>query len=168
VNTFVKASVVALALISLSGCGAKQTDTTHSDSASAATATTSSLDSGPRAGDDPIDEALAKAGEPLFKDKGCSACHAFGTRMSGPDLNGVTMRRTAKWMENQILHPEVMTKQDPISRQLMGEYALQMPNQGLTPEQAKSVIEYLKHRDHEASEHAGEAGEHAEKKGEGS
>jgi hypothetical protein len=30
--------------------------------------------------------------------------------------------------------------------------ALQMPNQGLTPEEARAVIEFLKHQDHEAGE----------------
>ena len=62
------------------------------------------------------------------------------------------MRRTAAWMEQQILHPDLMVKQDPISRQLFAQFALQMPNQGLTPDEARAVIEYFKHRDHETSE----------------
>jgi hypothetical protein len=57
---------------------------------------------------------------------------------------GVPKQRTAEWMEHQILHPEIMTKQDPIAKQLMAQYALQMPNQGLTPDQAKAVIEFIK------------------------
>ena len=52
-------------------------------------------------------------------------------------------------MENQILHPDVMVKTDPISHALFAQFALQMPNQGLTPDQAKQVIEYLKKRDHD-------------------
>jgi hypothetical protein len=40
-----------------------------------------------------------------------------------------------------------MTKEDPISRQMMAEFALQMPNQGLTPEEAKAVIEFLKSKE---------------------
>jgi cytochrome c551/c552 len=163
--------VAILALLALAGCGSQSAESTGSGSGSApaggaaTVATTSKYDSGPRAGEQPVNESLVKAGEQLFKDKGCSACHAFGTKMSGPDLNGVTMRRTAQWMENQILHPEVMTKEDPISHQLMGTFALQMPNQGLTPEQAKSVIEFLKHHDHEASEGASAAHEDDEKEG---
>jgi len=90
---------------------------------------------------------MAAHGEELFKTKGCSACHAFGARLSGPDLAGVASRRTAAWMEQQILHPDVMTKEDPISRQLMATYALQMPNQGLTPDEAKAVIEFLKSKE---------------------
>jgi cytochrome c len=72
--------------------------------------------------------------------------------MSGPDLKGVSMRRTAEWMEHQILEPEVMVKEDPIARGLFAQYALQMTNQHLTPAEAKAVIEYLKHQDQEADE----------------
>ena len=62
------------------------------------------------------------------------------------------MRRTALWMENQILHPEVMVKEDPIARGMFAEYALQMTNQHLTPAEARTVIEYLKYLDHEQPE----------------
>lgn len=112
----------------------------------------SPYDAGPRAGEQPIVEAQVKQGEALFSSKGCTACHGFGRRISCPDLNGVTMRRTALWMENQILHPEVMTKQDPIAHQLFTQYSLQMPNQGLTPVEARAVIEFLKHKNHETAE----------------
>jgi hypothetical protein len=53
-------------------------------------------------------------------------------------------------MEQQILHPDVMVKEDPIARGLFAQFALQMPNQGLKPEEAAAVIEYFKHMDHEA------------------
>src|SRR5262245_54830707 len=115
-------------------------------------ATTSKYDQGPRAGESAVQEELAEKAETLFPTKGCSACHTFGKRGTGPDLHGVTMRRTAQWMENQILHPDVMTKEDPISHGLMGEFALQMPNQGLTPDEAKAVIEYFKHQDKESGD----------------
>jgi mono/diheme cytochrome c family protein len=162
-----RTTIVVLCLaLSLCGCGAKQADQGTNASGTqtgAVVASVSKYDSGPRAGETPIDESQVKAGEKLFSEKGCSACHTFGKKMSGPDLAGVTKRRTAQWMENQILHPDVMTKEDPISHQLMAIHALQMPNQGLTPDQAKSVIEYLKHRDHEWSE--GEKDSDAQKKG---
>ena len=148
---------LALGLMVVAGCGQKSTDPASSSLSSGgssvtAVASTSKYDAGPRAGQSAADEALAEKGEQLFKDKGCSACHAFGKRVTGPDLQGVTMRRTAQWMENQILHPEVMTKEDPISHQLFAQFALQMPNQGLTPGEAKAVVEYFKHRDKETGE----------------
>ena len=126
--------------LAVAGCGGGGS-TTESNSAPASG---SPYDVGPRAGESPIAEALAQKGRAIFKAKGCTACHAYGRRLTGPDLKGVTQRRTVKWMEQQILHPEIMTKQDPISRALMAEYALQMSNQGLTSDEATAVIEHLK------------------------
>lgn len=112
----------------------------------------SKFDAGPRAFEGAEDEAAAERGEHLFKDKGCSACHAFGKKVTCPDLAGVTHRRTAEWIENQILHPEIMVKTDPIAHDLFAKFMLQMPNQKLTPEQAKDVIAFFRHKEHEAGE----------------
>ncbi len=119
-------------------------------SAGSGVAAVSKHDAGPRAGESAVNEELAEAGEQLFKNKGCSACHGFGQRLTGPDLSGASMRRTQAWLENQILHPEVMVKEDPIARGLFAQFSLQMPNQGLKPDEARAVIEYIKHKDHEA------------------
>lgn len=138
--------LLALAVVgsvALAGCGGAKNEK-PSAGAGGVSASESKYDAGPRAAEEPVDAALATRGEELFKTKGCSACHAFGARLSGPDLTGVASRRTAAWMQQQILHPDVMTKEDPIARKLMAEYALQMPNQGLTPEEAKAVVEFLK------------------------
>lgn len=129
---------------------ASATSSATTASGSGAVAAVSQYDAGPRAGVVPVIEDQAEKGEKLFTSKGCSACHAFGRRLTCPDLQGVSMRRTAVWMENQILHPDVMVKTDPISHGLFAQYALQMPNQGLTPEEARAVIEYFKEQDHKA------------------
>jgi len=144
-----------VSVAAITGCGRSKNsaDSTASTAATGTVAAISKYDQGPRAGASPWNHELSEQGEQLFKTKGCSACHTFGKRATGPDLAGVTMRRTAQWMENQILHPEVMTKEDPISHGLMGVFALQMPNQGLTPDEAKAVIEYFKHLDQEAGGH---------------
>jgi mono/diheme cytochrome c family protein len=149
--------VTAAALLGAAGCGGSKTPEPSTSAAGGASsgggvAAVSKYDQGPRAGETPVDAARVEQGEKLFQTKGCSACHAFGKRVTGPDLAGVTMRRTAQWMENQILHPEVMTKEDPISHGLFAQFALQMPNQGLTPDEARAVIEYFKHKDKEAGQ----------------
>ena len=112
----------------------------------------SRYDAGPRAYETERDEERAEKGKGLFQTKGCAACHGFGVKSAGPDLAGVSKRRTAAWMEQQILHPEVMVKEDPVSRAMFAQFALQMPNQGVTPDEARAIIEYFKHQDHEASE----------------
>ena len=144
-------SIIALGILVVAGCGQKSADqASSSGSSGTAAAAVSRYDSGPRAAASAVDGALAEKGEQLFQTKGCSACHAFGKKSAGPDLAGVTMRRTATWMENQILHPEVMTREDPISHQLFAQFALQMPNQGLTPDEARAVVEFFKHKDKES------------------
>jgi len=158
-NTVHALSIAATVAI-LTGCGggkeasepqATSSQATSSSSAGAVTLPPD-LDQGPRAAASEADEAKAKVGEALFQNKGCSACHGFGKRISCPDLQGVALRRTAKWMEYQILHPDVMTKQDPTARALFAQYSMQMPKQGLTEDEARAVIEFLKHKDHEAGE----------------
>jgi mono/diheme cytochrome c family protein len=141
-----------------SGCS-KPADQDAETSANASTgrasgtlAAVSKYDAGPRAIEGKIAEDLAEQGKALFQTKGCSACHGFGAKSAGPDLVGVTRRRTAAWMEQQILHPEIMVKEDPIAHEMFAKFMLQMPNQGVTPAEAKAIVEYLKHKDHEAGE----------------
>jgi cytochrome c551/c552 len=127
----------------LIGCGAGDSGTSGKADADNSAAA-ANLDEGPRAAEGPVDAALVTEGEQLFQVKGCTACHAFGQKLSGPDLAGVASRRTNAWLETQILHPEVMAKNDPTARELIAKHALQMPNQGLTADEAKAVIEFLK------------------------
>ncbi len=151
--------VSAALLLALAGCGGKQaqqaestpTTTTPAPAATPATdyVVPADLDQGPRAAESAVDEAKAAEGEKLFQTKGCTVCHAIGKRMTGPDLAGVTKRRTERWMESQILHPDKMTQQDPTSKQLFATYKLQMTNFGLSPDEAKSLIEFLKKKDKE-------------------
>ena len=161
-------AALAVLLCMTAGCGGNKAgnDAAASGGAAASTSTpapatapadlkleaVSKYDAGPRAFAGAEDDAASKRGEHLFKDKGCSACHAFGKKVTCPDLAGVTHRRTAEWMENQILRPEIMVKTDPIAHDLFAKFMLQMPNQKLTPEQAKDVIAFFRHKDHEAGE----------------
>jgi len=149
--------VFVFVLVLLAGCGGKPAENSASSPspstpapstpASGGLLAKSLHDDGPRAGESPVDHEAAEAGEKLFSTKGCTACHAWGKKLTGPDLKDVTARRTAQWMENQILHPDVMVKTDPISHELFAKFMLQMPKQGLTEAEAKQVIEYLKKRD---------------------
>jgi cytochrome c551/c552 len=142
-NAFRHLAILAILALA-AGCNGAKTET------QATAGSGSPYDAGPRAGEFPVEPALAAQGEGVFKAKGCTACHAYGKRLTGPDLQGVTMRRTATWMEHQILHPEVMTKTDPIAKQLLAQYMVQMSNQALKPEEARAVIEYLKKLDEES------------------
>lgn len=139
------------ATLALAGCGGTPSGDAAKGSAGAAGGRSGSkYDAGGRAGASEADDELAEKGEALFSTKGCTACHAQGRRLTGPDLAGVSMRRTQAWLEQQILDPATMAQEDPIARELMAKHALQMPNQKLTPDEAKAVIEFFKHHDQEA------------------
>jgi cytochrome c2 len=91
---------------------------------------------------------LHEKGEELFQSKGCVACHTIGKgKLSGPDLMGVTQRREEKWLKEWLKSPDTMIMTDPIAKELLKEFLVPMPNQGLTDEDIQALIAYLKHED---------------------
>lgn len=132
------------------GCGGGEPEEPATAEPVAGTATASLPVSEPAG---PVDEALAERGETLFQSKGCIACHTFGGgRLTGPDLAGVTERRSFEWIYHQIMSPDSMTANDPVARQLMAEYMTQMPNLALQPEEVLALYEYLREQEEELDE----------------
>ncbi|MER3406796.1 MAG: cytochrome C [Chloroflexota bacterium] len=91
----------------------------------------------------PLDHALAERGKTLFETK-CSACHKMAERYVGPALGRVTERRSPAYIMNMILNPEGMYTRHPVAKQLLAEYLTQMPNLGVTQDEARAVLEYLR------------------------
>lgn len=99
--------------------------------------------------DDSIDEGLASTGADLFKNM-CSACHKMDKKFVGPSIAGVTERRSPEWIMNMILNPEQMIKEDPIAKRLLVESNMAiMANQGLSEDEARSILEYFRQYDQE-------------------
>lgn len=91
----------------------------------------------------PLDQALADQGKATFETK-CSACHKLGERYVGPPLGGILDKVTPTFAMNMILNPQEMYTRHPVVKKLLGEYMTQMPNQGLTQDEARAVVEYLR------------------------
>lgn len=89
------------------------------------------------------DPAVIDHGARVFETRGCGACHQFGTKLVGPDLAGVTSRRSPKWIARQILYPERMTREDPVAKQLSADLMVQMTNQRVDPSELAPLISYL-------------------------
>ncbi len=96
----------------------------------------------------PIDKNLAKKGEEIFEMK-CSACHKIDEKYIGPPIRGVTKRRKPEWIMNMILNPVEMTQKDPIAKQLLAEYLIQMTFQNVSKEDARALLEYFRSIDEE-------------------
>jgi cytochrome c2 len=86
---------------------------------------------------------MAEEGQKLFEAK-CSACHKLGERYVGPPLGGILDKVTPAFAMNMILNPQEMYTRHPVVKKLLGEYMTQMPVLGLTQEQARAVVEYLR------------------------
>ena len=91
-------------------------------------------------------EADAAAGQKLFQEKGCVACHTVGKgNLVGPDLKGVTARRPREWLEQWIAAPDAMiAKKDPVAVGLLHEFHdVPMPNLELSSSDVTAILAYL-------------------------
>ena len=93
-----------------------------------------------------LDETLAREGKAVFE-MFCTSCHKFGERYVGPDLAGVTLRRSPEWIMNMILNPEEMVFNDDTAYELLAEYMTQMPPMPITQEQTRAILEYFRATD---------------------
>jgi hypothetical protein len=146
-------SFLAFLLLPL-GCGGEQGAGDQTDAPPAASAAAQSELSdwelengiGPITADvqlDAIDPALVARGEEIFTLK-CSACHKLDERYVAPPLRDVTERRTPAFMLNMMLNSFEMTQKHPTVRELLAEYYTPMTDQGLTEEDARAVLDYLR------------------------
>ena len=96
---------------------------------------------------DPIDPELADAGAWLFQHN-CSACHYLGAvSMIGPDLAGVTERRSLEWIAAMIRKPDSMLVADTIAQRLLQQYQVPMANRRLDGARVRALIEFLRRAD---------------------
>lgn len=92
-----------------------------------------------------INAEIARSGESLFQSSGCIGCHTVGGgRLTGPDLQGVTERRSLDWFVAMVINPDSMLREDPAARELFAEYMTPMMNLGVNADEAASLYEYLR------------------------
>lgn len=90
----------------------------------------------------------AETGKKLFQERGCAACHTIGKgKLTGPDLAGVSKRRDEEWLKKWLTSPETMLMSDPVAKELLQQYMVPMPNQGLSPQDIEALIDYFEYED---------------------
>ena len=94
-------------------------------------------------------------GEEIFQGN-CAGCHTIGKGdLVGPDLSGVTLRREENWLIKQIKDPDgLVEEKDPIALQLLKEFNMPMVALGLSDDEIKEIILYLKNVDKNINQEA--------------
>ncbi|WP_034258733.1 c-type cytochrome [Aequorivita capsosiphonis] len=90
-----------------------------------------------------IDDKMAEKGEKLFNNK-CATCHMIHESKRGPALGGVLDKRSPQFVMNMILDPDAMIENDPQIKALKSVYEIRMNDLGLTEEEAREIVEYLR------------------------
>lgn len=94
-----------------------------------------------------IDETLAASGKAIV-DMKCTACHQLNDkRLVGPGFQGVTSRREPEWIMNMITNVDVMLDNDPQAQALLEECLTRMPNQNISADEARSILEFMRKND---------------------
>jgi nitrite reductase (NO-forming) len=89
-------------------------------------------------------EPDAVQGKLAFESK-CLACHSVGQgKKLGPDVAGVTKRRTDEWLARWLKSPEKMLQTDAAAKAMLKEYNnIPMPNQSLTDTEIRQYLKYF-------------------------
>ena len=90
------------------------------------------------------DDPAALQGQMLFNTR-CLACHTIGKGPAvGPDLRGVTERRSEAWITAWLRSPETMLARDDTAKALLARFKVPMPNQNLADADIQHLIRYFR------------------------
>lgn len=96
----------------------------------------------------PMSEAAGR-GEKAYLRGGCNGCHVIGQVSSGPDLTGSLKRKGEQWVYEFTMDPESKFN-EPYTKGMIQYFNLRMPNQHMTSEETKDIVEYMKWIDNNA------------------
>lgn len=154
-------SSIALSML-IFGCGgnenAKTSDVTKTETEGTETKSSDPNQYDPKRGEgkwtaenlaltDKLDATMAAAGETASGVK-CGSCHKYSDeKLVGPGWKDVTTRRTAEWIMNFITNPDPMIDKDPQAQAMLELCLVRMPNQNLSDEEARQILEFMRKND---------------------
>ncbi len=155
-NRAIITTSILVTVLLIGSCGGGNT-TSESKSTSTEQATANTPDYDPSRGEGkfnesnvkagPLDAALAEKGAAIAATK-CNSCHKqSGEKLVGPGWKGVTERRTLPWIMNFITNPDPMIDKDPELQAQLEICLVRMPNQNLSDDEARSIVEYMRQND---------------------
>lgn len=94
-----------------------------------------------------LDAAIAEVGSKAYDVK-CSSCHKLtDEKLVGPGWAGVSKRRTPTWLMNFITNTDEMINKDPEAQAQLEICLVRMPNQSLSDEEARGLLEFMRKND---------------------
>jgi len=149
--------VIMLMVIAGAGCNEKTNKDDTSTAASIETSETSAkVAYDPKRGEgkfhdvklDPtLNGSLALKGEKV-SDLKCISCHKLtDEKLVGPGWKGVTTRHKPEWIMNFITNTDEMIDKDPKAQAMLELCMVRMPNQNLSDEDARALLEFMRKND---------------------
>lgn len=97
----------------------------------------------------PLDQSMVSAGKSTYELK-CQSCHRLTEeKLVGPGWKDVTKRRKPLWIMNMITNVDIMLESDAEAQKLLEQCMVRMPNQNITKEDARKVMEFMRSNDGE-------------------
>lgn len=97
----------------------------------------------------PIDKNMVAVGEKVYDVK-CASCHKLtDEKLVGPGWAGVTTRRTPEWIMNFVTNTDEMLNKDAEALAMLEICLVRMPNQNLSDDEARAVLEHMRFNDGE-------------------
>jgi cytochrome c551/c552 len=94
-----------------------------------------------------LDASMAAKGEKVYELK-CASCHKLSDeKLVGPGWKGVTSRHEPEWILNFVTNTDEMLDKDPKAQAMLEICMVRMPNQNLSDDDAKSVLEFMRKND---------------------
>lgn len=97
----------------------------------------------------PLNKEWVTTGKSIYETK-CLACHKLSNeKLVGPGWAGVTKKREPVWIMNMITNVDMMLEKDPEAQKMLEECLVRMPNQNVSQEDARKLIEFMRANDGE-------------------
>lgn len=97
----------------------------------------------------PLNAEWVTGGKSIYELK-CQSCHRLtDEKLVGPGWKDVTKRRQPVWIMNMITNVDMMLEKDPEAQKLLEQCMVRMPNQNISKEDARKILEYMRSNDGE-------------------
>ncbi|MBL7746004.1 MAG: cytochrome c [Chitinophagaceae bacterium] len=97
----------------------------------------------------PLNQEWVGAGQKIYDTK-CLSCHKLtDEKLVGPGWKDITKRRQPTWIINMITNVDMMLETDEEAQKLLEQCLVRMPNQNVSSEEARQLLELMRHNDGE-------------------